>query len=347
MKKLWILVALICLLVGCGEEEVPRHLCHTKAVMGTEKWWVPTWLDPATGALEALCEEENHGEECPFRHYSGFSIHVWADTVYFTEEKEDGATVVGYHFRKHKREVVANIPSPTWRSEHIFRGEYLYLYERDENSHKKEIKQLHLTDGKMVDVADIPWQIEGNTGFYLIEYDDASGGSGIVGIFSQILPDGKTENSTKELLLYNKTITGICLTPDAIYWKGYDGFWEDPDAPVPNHLYRYDRQTGESTLLGSDYSILTLRLVPHGEYLYGVCHSKEGDVLGRIHGTTGVQEILYTMEEDEDLKLYTPDVVGQYVVVDAESGGIEERLVYDTVNGTCRVYRIGTSKKEK
>ncbi len=346
MKKLWILLVLALVLVGCGQEESPRQLCQIMTELSGEKWWIPTWFDPATGELEPVCGEETHGEDCPFRGASSMRAHVVGDTVYYTEEFEGGANVVAYTPGKGtaynpgvaKKETVATINSPTWRSAYNFKGEYLYIWDRAEDGSKENVRQIHLTNKQIVVMPDmdIPWQTERDIGFFTLEDPDSRCGTGI---YTQHLPDGKTEYRPKELLFHSVSFHELCLAPDAIYWQGCSDYdWYDQTEGFPKDLYRYDRATGETTLLIENFGGgIPVAL---GEYIYAVRHDGTRDVLMQVHGTTGTQKILYTTEEGTVLNRYAPAVVGPYIVVDYTTAEQEDKLVYDTVTGTCKIYNI-------
>ncbi len=349
MKKLCILVILACLLVGCGKEETLRQLCQVSTTLDGETWWVPTWFDPATGELEPVCGEETHKEDCPFRGTSSRPSHVVGNTIYFAVENTEGADLTAYTPGKGtaynpgvaKMETFWQIHGTTWRGKYLFKGDYLYIWDREEDGSYKDMKQIYLPDMRIDGMPEniAPWDIEGNTGFYLLgSYDEHY----ISGVYSQPLPDGKTTYRPKELLFHSKSFHEICLAPDAIYWQGYDGFWYDQNQVVPEHLYRYDRLTGDNTLLVENFGGGVP--VAFGEYVYAVRHDGTRDVLMQVHGTTGTQKILYTTEEGASLNRYAPAVVGQYVVVDYVTERLEGKLVYDTVGGTYEIYEISPVK---
>ncbi len=339
------------ILSGCGREEMPRQLCQLYVEYGAEQWWVPAWFDPAVGQIEAICGEETHGENCPFRGASSRPVHVVGDTIYYTAETENGAELIAYtpgsattyNPGVAKVEVVAEIPEATWRSKYKFIGDYLYLWGRETDGSYTDMKQIHLPERQIVPVSNNegPWQIEGNTGFYLLgSYDEHT----VSGVYSQPLPEGKTVYRPKELLFHSVSLREICLASDAIFWQGYDGYWYDTEQALPENLYRYDRLTGETTLLVEKFGGGVP--VAYGEYVYAVRHDGTRDILMQVHGTTGTQKILYTTEEGTGLNRYAPDVVGQYVVVDYTCSQYEGKLVYDTVTRSCEIYEIQSSIEE-
>ena len=360
MRKIIVLVsALLLLFTGCAKEEEtpPRQLFVSTYTIGKNEIAAPTWFDPATGEVTYLCSdcphactgndghcnEDVHGDACPFAKFSS-RYTLLDDTLYYFTTNEDYGDLCAYSLTTGETtRLMDTAPNKLWRSSFLFQGEYLYHFDNAsrDGSRYGELRRLHLPDGTWEDIPgqSIPFHIENGVGFYTIP---DSNEHSVSGIYSQPLYTTGEAIPTKTLLLHEVELYfTLLVTEDAIYWFG------DEDLPiegvegnaVPGDLHRYDRHTRENTLLVQNFG--HSHLVPCGGYIYGIRSDGTRSVLMQVHATDGSQKVIYTAEEDWHLIMATLDMVDTYVIVDATSGAEHAKVVYDTATKETRVVPMG------
>lgn len=238
-------------------------------------------------------------------------------------------------------------------STYLFQGEYLYQLDThvlrgQNNTDKKyvstyrDLQRLHLPSGTWEDVSrqSPPWQIEDGVGYYLLsESDDGT----LTGVYSQPLYTANDIPPEETLLFHEVTMDATpLLTEDAIYWIGSNKLPEDTEI---RNLYRYDRQTQETTLLaenfGSRFSSLNAYLKEDDGFLYGICEEGTTEVLTQVCIADGTKKALYTEENGWSIENSTLDVVGDYVIVDLYHHATLGKFVYNTITQDRFVYVLG------
>lgn len=363
MKKgILTLLSLLLLFAGCAKEEEapPRQLFVSTYTIGKSEVASPAWFDPATGEVTYLCpdcphsctgndghcDEDVHGDKCPFAKFSA-RYTLSDDTLYYFTTNEDYGDLYAYSLTTGETtRLMDTSPNKLWRSSFLFQGEYLYHFDnasRDGSSYG-EMRRLHLPGGTWEDIPgqSIPFHIENGVGFYTIP---DSNEHSVAGLYSQPLYTADAAIPAKTLLLHEIELYFTPLiTEDAIYWFGNDALpandrLSTEGNAMPGDLFRFDRQTQENRLLvqkfGHSY------LVPCGGYIYGIRRDGTRSVLMQVHPTDGSQKVIYTAEEDWHLVTATLDTVGDYVIVDATDGKKQAKVVYDAVAKETRVVPMG------
>lgn len=348
------LAVVVLLLAGCAKEEEPvRQLFFPEYTVRKEKVTVPAWFYPETGEIEYLCpdcvhkcfntgincEEDVHGDACPFYKFSGRYSLAEEVLYYFTSADDFGDL---YSYNTETRESVRLMdtkPNHLWRSSYIFYGEYLYEYDRDslteDGLYYGHMNRIHLPEWESTDIAGqrLPWKVENGTAYYLLTDSDAHI---VSGIYSQPLYSAEDTPPAKNLILHEVELGSYpLLEEDAVYWIGDSKLRVDPDTVV-HDLYRFDRKTQEIQLLAENFG--NSMPVVHGDYLYAVRHDETRNVLMQVHSTDGDQKILYVPEDGWKLKMTTLEAVGKYLVVDAVSDSANGKVVYDTETGESTLY---------
>ena len=349
------LAAVVLLLVGCEKEEEPvRQLFFPEYTVGKTEVTVPAWFYPETGEIEYLCpdcphkcfnagtncEEEVHGDACPFYKFSG-RCSLAEDTLYYFNSRDEFGELYAFHLESRTWEKLMDTdPNPLWRSSCVFKGEYLYQYDRESceegDLYYGQFIRIHLPTMEITDLSGqrLPWKVEDGVAYYAMTDSDPYIASS--GIYSQPLYSAEEIPPAKDLILHEVEL-GVypLLEEDAVYWIGDKKLREDPNAAV-HDLYRFDRKTQEIRLLAENFG--SSMPVLFGEYLYAVRHDETRNVLMQVHSTTGDQKILYVPEDGWKLKMTTLDVVEKYLVVDVISDNASGKVVYDTETGESTLY---------
>ncbi len=360
MRKIIVLASVLLLLfAGCAKEEAapPRQLFVSTYTSGKNEVTSPAWFDPATGEVTYLCpdcphscvgndghcDEDVHGDECPFAKFSA-RYTLLGDTLYYFTTNEDYGDLYAHSLTTGETtRLLDTSPNKLWRSSFLFQGEYLFHFNNASRNGSSygELRRLHLPGGTWEDIPgqSIPMYIEHDVGFYTIP---DSNGHSAAGLYSQPLYTANEAIPAKTLLLHEVELYFTQLvTEDAIYWFGDDALPVESieGNVVPGDLYRFDRHTQENTLLVQNFG--HSNLVACGGYLYGIRRDGTRSVLMQVHATDGTQKVLYTAEADWHLIMATLEVVGDFVIVDATDGDMVCKIVYDTQTGTFERYALG------